>query len=61
MIAEHAPGAPPEFITTFGLTRPGASVVMKVYVISETDNSPFAKGRVITRRVDGLMLRKCLF
>lgn len=48
-IAEHAPGAAPEFITTFGLTQPGASVVMKVYVINETDNEAGSNAVVTTR------------
>lgn len=48
-IAEHAPDAAPEFITTFGLTQPGASVVMKVYVINETDNEAGSNAVVTTR------------
>jgi hypothetical protein len=48
-IAEHAPGAAPEFVTSFGLTQPGASVVMKVYVISETDNEAGSNAVVTTR------------
>ena len=50
-IAEHAPDALPEFVTTFGLTQPGASVVMKVYVISETDNEAGSNAVVTTRPV----------
>lgn len=50
-IAEHAPDAAPEFITTFGLTQPGASVVMKVYVINETDNESGSNAVVTTRPV----------
>ena len=48
-IAEHAPGDAPEFITSFGLTQPGASVVMKVYVISDTDNEAGSNAVVTTR------------
>ena len=50
-IAEHAPEAAPEFITPFGLTQPGASVVMKVYVINETDNEAGSNAVVTTRPV----------
>ena len=48
-IAEHAPDAAPEFVTSFCLTQPGASVVMKVYVISETDNEAGSNAVVTTR------------
>ena len=48
-IAEHAPDAAPEFITSFGLTQPGASVVMKVFVINETDNEAGSNAVVTTR------------
>ena len=48
-IAEHAPGAAPEFVTPFGLTQPGVSVVLKVYVINETDNEAGSGAMVVTR------------
>jgi hypothetical protein len=48
-IAEHAPDATPEFVSTFGLTQPGASVVLKVFVINETDNEAGSAAMVVTR------------
>lgn len=34
-IATHAPGAAREFTVNFGLTQPGTSIVLKVYVVTE--------------------------
>jgi hypothetical protein len=49
LIAEHAPNATPEFISSFGLTQPGASVVQKVFVINETGNEAGSAAMVVTR------------
>ncbi len=35
-IATNAPGAAREFTVDFGLTQPGAMIVLKVYVITQT-------------------------
>ena len=48
-IAEHAPNATPEFVSTFGLTQPGAAVVLKVFVINETDNEAGSGAMVVMR------------
>jgi|GEM_PF-2925577 len=34
-VATNGPGAPREFAVNFGLTQPGTSIVLKVYVITE--------------------------
>ena len=38
VIATHAPAAPHEFVTPFGLMQPGAKVALKVFVILNTGN-----------------------
>ena len=38
VIASHGPEEAREFVTTFGLTQPGAEVALKVYVILTTGN-----------------------
>ncbi len=48
VIATNAPGAPREFITSFGLNQPGARVALKVYVLLDTGNeagTPSARPR----------------
>ena len=38
VIATNQPGEPLEFITTFGLTQPGAQISLKVFVVLTTGN-----------------------
>jgi hypothetical protein len=38
VLATNAPGAPREFVTTFGLNQPGAKIALKVYVLLTTGN-----------------------
>ena len=38
VIATHTPQEPREFVTTFGLTQPGAEVALKVFVVLTTGN-----------------------
>ena len=38
VIATNQPGAPMEFVTTFGLTQPGAKISLKVFVVLTTGN-----------------------
>lgn len=38
VIQTHQPGAPLEFVTTFGLTQPGAKISLKVFVVLTTGN-----------------------
>ena len=49
VIASNAPGAPREFITTFGLTQPGAKVSMVVVVKTTTGNEKASAPMTVTR------------
>ena len=38
VLATHTPQEPREFVTTFGLTQPGAEIALKVFVVLTTGN-----------------------
>lgn len=47
----HGPNAPREFLTTFGLTQPGAQIALKVFVILNTDNESGSAPMIVERPV----------
>ncbi len=49
VIANNLPADPREFLTTFGLTQPGAQAAFKVYVILTTGNEAGSAEMVVTR------------
>lgn len=49
VIASNLPEAPREFVTTFGLTQPGAQVALKVYVILTTGNEAGSAPMLVQR------------
>lgn len=51
VIATNAPGAPREFLTSFGLNQPGARVAFKVFVILTTDNEAGSAAMSVERPV----------
>ncbi len=51
VIDSHAPADPREFVTTFGLTQPGARVSLKVFVVLTTGNEAGSATVVIQRPV----------
>jgi hypothetical protein len=48
-IATNAPGAAREFTVDFGLTQPGTSVVLKVYVVTQTGRERGSPAMVVAR------------
>lgn len=51
VIATNAKDAPREFLSSFGLTQPGAKVSVAVYVITDTGNQKGSAPMTITRPV----------
>ena len=51
IIATHAPGDAREFVTGFGLTQPGTTVALKVYVVLTTGNEAGSAVMVVQRPV----------
>ena len=49
MIANNAPGAPREFITTFGLNQPGVHLALKVFVQLTTGNEAGSAAMFVQR------------
>ena len=49
VVASHQPADPREFVTTFGLTQPGAKVALKAFVILTTGNESGSATMVISR------------
>ena len=49
VLATHGRNDPREFVTTFGLTQPGAQVAFKVFVILNTDNEAGSAGLTVER------------
>ena len=49
LLAQHAPNAPATFNTSHGLTGPDTKLVVKVFVINETDNEAGSNSVVIIR------------
>ena len=49
VIATNDPGAPREFVTTFGLNQPGVHVALKVYVILTTGNEAGSAAMFVQR------------
>lgn len=49
VIATIDPGAPREFVTTFGLNQPGVPVALKVYVILTTGNEAGSAAMFVQR------------
>ena len=49
VIASRLPEQTREFVTTFGLTQPGAQVALKVYVILTTDNEAGSAAMIVQR------------
>ena len=49
VIANHTPGEPREFVTSFGLGEPGVHMVFKVFVILTTDNEAGSAPMVVQR------------
>lgn len=48
-LADHLPGATPEFVIGWGSVPVGGSLALKVYVINETDNEAGSTTMVVTR------------
>lgn len=51
VIASHLPTDPREFITTFGLSQPGARIALKVYVILSTGNEAGSNSMLVDRPI----------
>ncbi len=49
VIATRGPNDPREFVTTFGLTQPGAEIALKVYVILSTGNEAGSAALLVER------------
>lgn len=49
VIASHGPGDAREFMTAFGLTQPGATVALKLYVVLTTGNESGSAAMVVRR------------
>lgn len=49
VVATNEPGAPREFVNTFGLNQPGVRVVFKVYVILSTGNEAGSAPMLVQR------------
>ena len=49
VIASRLPEQTREFVTTFGLTQPGAQVALKVYVVLTTDNEAGSAAMIVQR------------
>ena len=49
VIATHTPAEPREFLTTFGLTQPGAAVALKVFTLLTTGNEAGSAAMVVER------------
>ena len=49
VIATNDPGAPREFVTTFGPNQPGVHVALKVYVILTTGNEAGSAAMFVQR------------
>jgi len=48
-LADHLPGAAPEFVIGWGSVPVGGTRALKVYVINETDNEAGSATMVVTR------------
>lgn len=49
VIASREPNEPREFVTTFGLTQPGAEIALKVYVVLSTGNEAGSAAMLVER------------
>lgn len=49
VIATNLPGDPREFVTTFGLTQPGAEIALKVFVVLTTGNEAGSAAMLVDR------------
>jgi hypothetical protein len=54
VIATHGPNDPREFITSYGLTQPGAKMAFKIYVLLETGNECGSKEVLVQRPVEAM-------
>jgi len=56
VIATHGPNEPREFVSTFGLTQPGAQIALKVFVILTTGNEAGSAPLLVTRPASAQLL-----
>jgi hypothetical protein len=56
VVATNLPGAPREFVTSFGLNQPGARVAYKVYVILTTGNEAGSAAMFVQRPASAELL-----